>query len=59
MPKHNLLTQQQFIQGCQEKHGIGIHDHSLVNYKTARDKNQMIRISTKRSRLMLSGASTP
>mgnify|MGYP000150315455 CR=1 FL=1 len=42
MPKHNLLTQEQFIVDCNAKHGLGTYDYSEVDYVRGRDKIKVI-----------------
>lgn len=42
MPKHNLLTQEQFIADCNKRHGLGTYDYSEVVYVRGRDKIRVI-----------------
>jgi hypothetical protein len=42
MPKHNSLTQEQFIADCNERHGLGTYDYSEVVYVRGRDKIKVI-----------------
>ena len=38
MPRHNVLTQEQFIADCQRVHGVGVYDYSEAVYVRGRDK---------------------
>lgn len=42
MPKHNILTQEQFIADCNEKHGLDTYDYSEVIYVRGRDRIKVI-----------------
>ena len=42
MPKHNLLSQEQFIADCNAKHGFKTYDYSEVEYVRGRDKIKVI-----------------